>query len=64
MCERYCRESCKERGKVNMKVNIKETLDFLDSVPVKFVKSRKPKNSTFTVHKTTSVRNYLKTCGK
>ena len=26
-----------------MKVNIKETLDFLDSVPVKFVKSRKPK---------------------
>lgn len=43
-----------------MKVNIKETLDFLDSVPVKFVKSRKPKNSTFTVHKTTSVRNYVK----
>lgn len=47
-----------------MKVNIKETLDFLDSVPVKFVKSRKPKNSTFTVHKTVSVFNYLKACGK
>lgn len=64
MCKGHCRKSYEERGKVNMKVNIKETLDFLDSVPVKFVKSRKSKNSTFTAHKTTSVRNYLKTCGK
>lgn len=47
-----------------MKVNIKETLDFLDSMPVKFVKSRKPKNSTFTVHKLTSFRNALKQWGK
>lgn len=47
-----------------MKVNVKEPLNFLDSVPVKFVKSRKPKNSTFTVHKTMSVLNYLKTYGK
>ena len=28
------------------------------------VKRIKPKNLTFTVHKTTSVRNYLKVCGK
>lgn len=43
-----------------MKVNVKETLGFLD----RFVKSRKSKNSTFTVHKTMSVLNYLKTWGK
>lgn len=64
MCCQGLMERLNQGERSNMKVNIKETLDILDSVPVKFVKSRKPKNSTFTVHKTTSVRNYLKTCGK
>lgn len=47
-----------------MKVNIKETMDILNKATKVTIKSCEQKNLTFTVHKTTSVRNYLKTCGK
>lgn len=45
-----------------MKVNIKETLDILNEASKVTVKHIKPKNSTLTVLKSTSVRNYLKMC--
>lgn len=47
-----------------MKVNIKETLDILNNSKVIAIKRIKPNDLTWTVHKTMSVRNYLKVCGK
>lgn len=43
-----------------MLVNMKETWDILDNSKVVAVKRVKPKNLTWTVHKTMSVRNYIK----
>ena len=40
-----------------MKVNIKETLDILDKATAVTIKPYTQKNTTFTVHKTMSVRN-------
>lgn len=47
-----------------MLVNIKETMDILNKATKVTIKSCEQKKPTFTVHKTMSVRNYLKTCGK
>ena len=47
-----------------MLVNMKETMDILNKTTNVTIKSCEQKNTAFTVHKTTSVRNYLKTCGK
>lgn len=47
-----------------MKVNMKEIMDVLDKSRVIAAKCVKPKNPLWRVHKTTSVRNYLKVCGK
>mgnify|MGYP000901565144 CR=1 FL=1 len=43
-----------------MKVNIKETMDILDKSRVVEVKHVKPNNPYWGVHKTMSVRNYIK----
>lgn len=47
-----------------MKVNIKETMGILNKATKVTIKSCEQKNQTFTVHKTMSVRNALKQCGK
>ena len=47
-----------------MKVNMKATMDILDKASKVTIKHCEQKNLTFDVYKTTSVRNYLKTCGK
>lgn len=47
-----------------MLVNMKEIIDVLDKSRVVAVKRVKPNDLTWTVHKTMSVRNYLKVCGK
>ena len=43
-----------------MKVNMKETMDILDKSRVVEVKHVKPNNPYWRVHKTMSVRNYIK----
>lgn len=43
-----------------MLVNIKETMDILNKATKVTIKSCEQKNPTFTVHKTMSVRNYVK----
>lgn len=43
---------------------MKETWDILDNPKVASVKCIKPKNLTFTVHKSMSVLNALKMAGK
>ena len=43
-----------------MKVNMKATMDILDKASKVTIKHCEQKNLTFDVHKTMSVRNYVK----
>lgn len=47
-----------------MKVNMKATMDILDKASKVTIKHCEQKNLTFDVHKTMSVRNYMKAYGK